>query len=275
MKKQEQQEIPDELKAINEAQKVSYLKNVWVAIYGPLKKKEEKVKGRTRCTYNWKAQPFDNVSSFLRREITSQLIKTDTMFDENDSSLRDEFYNRIYVTLNQLLDDNQCFADTLYDVQYITKSVNELTTPIQDKVKEFLIWHNCGLPVSLKEKRLLKQCLKKFLNARPRTEKATARIYREKMKEIYAESATLLKKAKYFSKKLVDLYAESVALRDVNEDDERVISYKKREKAAIKKYLKIGSRCIVLCRKNALSTSYNVLYGNFPTLENKLLNANR
>ena len=273
MKKQEQQEILDELNAVEEAQKISYLKDVWLALYGPLTRK--KVKGSTQWMYGWKSLPFYHVSSYLRRELTSKLIKTNIMFDEADSSLRDEFYNRIYNTLNSLLEDNQCGADILYDVQSIIKTSNELTIPLQEQMKEIIIWHKCGLPVSLKEKRLLKRCLKKFLKATPRTAKATERIYREKVAEIYVESGSLLKKIRYRSKQLKNLYAEYQALKDVDESDERVIAYKKREKVITKGNLKVGYQCLALCRTSALSKSYNVLYGNFPTLENKLLNANR
>lgn len=273
MKQQEKQEILDELKAVEEAQKVSYLKDVWLALYGPLTRK--KVKGRARWTYGWKSLPFYHVSSYLRRELTSQLIKTNIMFDEADSSLRDEFYNRIYNTLNSLLEDNQCGADILYDIQSIIKTSNEMTTPLKEQMKEIIIWHRCGLPVSLKEKRLLKRCLKKFLKANPRTAKATERIYREKMTEIYAGSSSLLKKIKYRSKQLRNLYAEYQALKDVDENDERVIAYKKREKVITKGTFKVEYQCLTLCQTLALAKSYDILNGKFPILEDKLLNTNR
>lgn len=270
MKKQEQQ-LPDFARLRENAQKASYLKSVWIALYGPLETEKVKRNGRTRCTYNWKAQPFDNVSSFLRREITSQLIKTDTMFDENDSSLRDEFYGRIYSVLNSLLEERALPFKTVEDLELFSKNSEMPNALPCTEMREFILWHHCGLPVSLKEKRLLRRCLKKFLKAPPRTAKATECIYREKLANINTEVNHFLKKIGYRLKRLKNLYLESQALGDVDENDERLIAISNREKKEIQKTLDLMNQSyLIVVKSNALSESYNILTEKFPILEERL-----
>lgn len=119
--------------------------------------------GYMNYRYSWAQTNFDAIPMETRRRLVRILFRQQE-FAEKDVDFMDEFYNRIYCTLRTLLGkENVCKKvrnEFIYDLYYCT--FEDLISPVT-VVKEFLMWHKMGLPVSADERALLQECLQKFL----------------------------------------------------------------------------------------------------------------
>lgn len=243
----------------------TYLKKLWVDLYGPLEKKAKKGKtaaGLPRYDYIWDAEPFTLLSKDARRDLTKALIKSDEMFNK-DSSLRDEFYGRICSVLNFLLSDlsNAVVVLMPHQAKEFPLKARILKILPDEQMEEFFLWHQWGLPVSLEEERLLKKCLKKFLPNKPRSESGTKKAYLDRVDVHYAESKALTKSLKRYLK-LFNKKSAEMAARGENPEDVQIISD---EKFAV-----IGKKIFSLRINTALCRSFPIMDGNFKMLEDVL-----
>lgn len=243
----------------------TYLKKLWVDLYGPLEKKEKKGKtaaGLPRYDYIWDAEPFRLLSQDARRDLTKALIKSDKMF-EKDSSLRDEFYGRICSVLNFLLSDlsDAVVVLTPHQAKEFPLKARILKILPDEQMEEIRLWHQWGLPISSEEKRLLKKCLKKFLPNKPRSATALKRAHWVRAEAIYAESKTLSKSLRYYLRLFEKKSAEMTA-RGENPEELKIISDEK--------FAEIGKKVLSLRMNFALCRSFPILDGNFRDLETVL-----
>ncbi|MBQ9271738.1 MAG: hypothetical protein IJ218_05705 [Alphaproteobacteria bacterium] len=121
------------------------------------------VGGRIEWRYDWSPTNFDAIPLKTRRNLLQILFKQEE-FAARDTDFMNEFYNRIYCGLRSLLGQEKARkveeGKWYYDI-YIC-SFEDYISPVT-VVREFMIWHQIGLPVSSDEKMLLRKCLVKLL----------------------------------------------------------------------------------------------------------------
>jgi len=253
MKKEKQQEQRLILLDYADAsEKIPYTKSVWINVYGPLERNEDD-------SYTWAAEPFHFLPQVIRRELSRELINSAEMFDKEDSSLRDEFYNRIYSVLEFLLQDysKAVFFTPSDCIKKSALSVIKFKVDQIEQMDEFLLWHRCGLPVSSRERQLLEQCLQKFLPNEPRRASGTSRAIKKKLKSMQTELRATQKLLKRNMRK-----HQKEAEQNPNSKEQQIISDKK--------YCEIRKRIFLFILESALYASNPILNGNFKSLEDVL-----
>lgn len=203
--------------------------------------------------YDWTMTNFDAIPTETRRRLVHILLRQKD-FAERDVDFMDEFYSRIYCVLRTLLGlEKVCKKKngvSYYDLY--SCHFEDLVSPVT-VVKEFLMWHKAGLPVTPMEQILLKDCVLKFLPDFRFDDEQSVTALKQKKEEL--------------RRKLCDINAQFrligaciKRLKQADDDSKNVLNDK-----LDRIY---DDRCDIL-QSLALAEAYPILMADFPLWDDK------
>ena len=208
-------------------------------------------KGLWYNNYDWALTRFPAIPMETRRQVVKILF---TLCEE-DLGLWGEFYDRIYCTLRTLLGKEEVYIEGKnysYYNRYVC-SFEDLISPVT-VVKEFLMWHRMGLPVSSVEKTLLQECLQKFLPDVSVDDKQFATLLAQKKADLQRRQRSLSLRYNYLGR-----------LHDTLADDDK----KNRLRVANERTTVNNGKSAIM-EQLALAEAYPILTADFAVHEVRL-----
>lgn len=248
-----------------------YYADVMNLLYG--RYEYEIVNGQTEygwkdCSYDWTLTNFQNIPMATRRKMVKLLFKSFDIISDDDG-LREEFDNRILCTLRTLLEEEFAYKQNYKDqMQYDVYNCyfEDLVYPSK-VMKEFLMWHQAGLPVNKEERKLLNDCVTKFLSESAPHQGTLAQRIEWKKARWRLRLKKLNKKANRCYSSLNNLHKREEQLEKNGKIIELRAVRAKIDKIRDEVLNKIYNDQLTYERELALAEAYPILTGNFPPLE--------
>ena len=220
------------------------------------------------CSYNWTLTNFQTIPMPTRRKMVTLLFKSFDIISDVDG-LREEFDDRILCTLRTILEEEFAYKQNYQNqMQYDVYNCyfEDLIYPSK-VMKEFLMWHRAGLPVSQEERKLLNDCVTKFLSESAPLQGTLAQRIEWKKAKWHLQLKKLNKKASRCYSSLNKLHKRKAQLEEKGKIIELSTVRAKIDKIRDEVLYKIYNDQLKYERELALAEAYPILTGNFPPLE--------